>query len=64
MPERVISVPVRTLHSIPTEAGAPIGFDFLSIDVEGHEIEVLRGYDIASWKPHLIVLPRIQRPIM
>jgi hypothetical protein len=24
--------------------------------VEGHEIEVLRGFDIARWKPHLIVL--------
>jgi Methyltransferase FkbM domain len=56
MPERVISVPVRTLDSISTEAGAPIGFDFLSIDVEGHEIEVLRGFDIARWKPHLNVL--------
>lgn len=52
MPERVISVPVRTLDGIPTEAGAPIGFDFLSIDVESHEIEVLRGFDIARWKPH------------
>jgi FkbM family methyltransferase len=56
MPERVISVPVRMLDSISTEAGAPIGFDFLSIDVEGHEIEVLRGFDIARWKPHLNVL--------
>ena len=31
-------------------------FDFLSIDVEGHEIEVLRGFDIARWQPRLILL--------
>src|SRR5262245_23431242 len=55
-PERVISVPVRILDSILTEAGTPIGFDFLSIDVEGHKIEVLRGFDIARWKPRLILL--------
>jgi FkbM family methyltransferase len=55
-PETVIEVPVRTLDSVLTEAGAPTGFDFLSIDVEGHEIEVLRGFDIARWQPRLILL--------
>jgi FkbM family methyltransferase len=55
-PERVINVPVRTLDSILVEAGSPTGFDFLSIDVEGHEIEVLRGFDIGRWRPHLILL--------
>ena len=47
MPERVISVPVRTLDSILTEADTPVAFDFLSTDVEGHEIEMLRGFDVA-----------------
>ena len=28
----------------------------IKIDVEGHEIEVLRGFDIARWKPRLILL--------
>jgi Methyltransferase FkbM domain len=55
-PERVINVPIRTLDSILAEAGTPHGFDFLSIDVEGHEIEVLRGFDIARWRPRLILL--------
>jgi len=55
-PETVIEVPVRTLDSVLTEAGAPVGFDFLSVDVEGHEIEVLRGFDIARWRPQLILL--------
>jgi hypothetical protein len=55
-PEAVIEVPIRTLDSILTEAGTPEQFDFLSIDVEGHEIEVLRGFDIAWWRPQLILL--------
>ena len=55
-PETVIEVPVRTLDSVLEEAGAPAGFDFLSIDVEGHELEVLRGFDIARWRPRLILL--------
>jgi len=55
-PEQVIQVPVKTLDSILDDAGAHPGFDFLSIDVEGHEIEVLRGFDIARWHPRLILL--------
>lgn len=55
-PERVIEVPIRTLDSVLTEAGAPAHFDFLSIDVEGHEIEVLRGFNLARWQPRLILL--------
>jgi FkbM family methyltransferase len=56
VPESVIAVPIRTLDSLLEEAGAPVRFDFLSIDVEGHEIEVLRGFDIARWRPRLILL--------
>ena len=55
-PETIIYVPVRTLDSVLEEAGAPAGFDFLSIDVEGHELEVLRGFSIARWRPRLILL--------
>jgi len=56
MLEKIINVPIRTLDSILVEAGSPTRFDFLSIDVEGHEIEVLRGFDIARWRPRLILL--------
>ena len=38
----VIVVPARTLDSILEEAEAPAPIDMLSIDVEGHETEVLR----------------------
>jgi FkbM family methyltransferase len=55
-PESVMNVPTRTLDSILIEAGTPSGFVFLSIDVEGHEIEVLRGFDIGRWRPRFILL--------
>jgi len=55
-PERTIDVPIRTLDDILVEAGAPARFDFLSIDVEGHELEVLSGFDVARWRPSLILL--------
>lgn len=55
-PVATIDVPIRTLDGVLAEAGAPDHFDFLSIDVEGHEIEVLRGFDIARWRPQLILL--------
>ena len=55
-PEAVIDVPIRTLDSVLEEAGAPEKFDFLSIDVEGHELEVLSGFDIDRWQPRLILL--------
>jgi FkbM family methyltransferase len=55
-PERVIEVPVRTLNGVLEEGGAARGFDFLSIDVEGHELEVLSGFDARRWRPQLILL--------
>jgi hypothetical protein len=56
IPETVIDVPVRTLDDILAEIGAPKPLDFLSVDVEGHEIEVLSGFDFARWRPRLILL--------
>jgi FkbM family methyltransferase len=54
--EGSIEVPARTLDDILSDAGAPAPIDFLSIDVEGHEIEVLAGFDIARWRPRLILI--------
>jgi FkbM family methyltransferase len=55
-PHAVIEVPIRTLDSVLQEAQVPAHFDFLSIDVEDHEIEVLRGFDVVRWQPRLILL--------
>jgi FkbM family methyltransferase len=55
-PEGAIEVPLRTLDDILTEAGAPCPVDFIAVDVEGHELEVLRGFSFARWRPRLILL--------
>jgi FkbM family methyltransferase len=52
----IIVVPTRTLDSILEEASAPVPIDLLSIDVEGHEVEVLRGLDLVRWQPLLILV--------
>ncbi len=54
--EARIEVPVRTLDDILEEAKAPSPIDFVSIDVEGHEVEVLSGYDFARWHPRLLLI--------
>jgi FkbM family methyltransferase len=50
-----LSVPAKTLDSIIQEVGAP-AIDFVSIDVEGAEMEVLRGFDIRRWQPTVVVV--------
>lgn len=47
-------VEVRTLDTLLEEAGFP-KLDFLSIDCEGYEPEVLRGFTVERWKPAVIV---------
>lgn len=56
VPQGTIEVPARTLDDILVEAGAPAPIDFISIDVEGHEVDVLSGFDIARWRPRLILV--------
>jgi FkbM family methyltransferase len=55
-PEGAIDVPIMTLDAVLADAGAPARIDFLSIDVEGHEIAVLSGFDLARWRPRLILI--------
>ena len=47
---------MRTLDDILEQAEAPMPIDFVSIDVEGHEVEVLSGFDLARWRPRLILV--------
>ena len=50
-----IVVPVMTLDEILFEEGNP-EIDFLSIDVEGSELNVLRGIDLLKNRPRLIFI--------
>ncbi len=51
-----IDVSARTLDDILEEVEAPAPVDFVSIDVEGHEVEVLKGFDLARWRPRLLLI--------
>ena len=50
-----IRVPLRTLDSILTKAGVS-KIDFLSIDVEGTELQVLQGLNLEKYAPDLILV--------
>lgn len=49
-------IPTKTLDDILSEQGAPKDMDYLSIDVEGHELEVLGGFDVQRWRPKAITI--------
>ncbi|HUA38783.1 MAG TPA: FkbM family methyltransferase [Candidatus Sulfopaludibacter sp.] len=48
-------VKITTLDKVLSEAGATT-IDFLSLDVEGHEIEVMHGFDFEKYHPSLILI--------
>jgi FkbM family methyltransferase len=50
-----VRVPLRTLDSLLAETGLK-QIDFLSLDVEGLELDVLYGFDLSKWKPRLIFI--------
>ncbi|WP_413267761.1 FkbM family methyltransferase [Floridanema flaviceps] len=51
-----ISVPATTLDELLKRYNSPLEFELLSIDVEGAEMEVLRGFSIAHFKPKIVIV--------
>jgi len=51
-----------TLDEALREHGIGRGFDFLSIDVEGAELDVLAGFSVAEWCPGVVVIEHNGRP--
>jgi FkbM family methyltransferase len=54
-----VDVPAMTLDRILSEnvpGGKPIPIDFLSVDVEGTELDVLRGLDLNAWRPRVLLI--------
>lgn len=52
---RPVQVTTKRLDEILEESGVD-EIDFMSIDVEGHELEVLKGLSIARWQPGIMIL--------
>ncbi|HWF94423.1 MAG TPA: FkbM family methyltransferase, partial [Xanthobacteraceae bacterium] len=53
---QAITVPLTTLRALCEEGHAPAAFDFLKIDVEGAEPEVLLGGDWERYRPKVVVV--------
>jgi FkbM family methyltransferase len=51
---RTLTVPCRSLNELLVDHRGAI--DFVIIDVEGAEIDVLRGFDLATYKPRVLVI--------
>lgn len=48
-------IPLRTIDSILEESGVAT-VDFATIDVEGSELTVLRGWSLEQWKPRVLII--------
>lgn len=60
--EEVIQVPVRPLAEVLAEHCPSRQIDFMSIDVEGFEQEILAGNDWTRFRPTLVVLEINREP--
>lgn len=58
---RRLHVPARTLSSLIEEARLPSPIDLLSLDVEGAELDALRGLDLARHAPRFICVEARER---
>lgn len=50
-----VKVPAKTLTSI-LDISKPKKIDFFSLDVEGYELEVLKGLDFSKYSPIFILI--------
>jgi FkbM family methyltransferase len=51
-----VTVPARTLESVLDEYSNLPDIDFLSLDVEGYELDVLKGINMARYRPKYILV--------
>ena len=55
-----VTLPMTTLAALCEQQHAPAAFEFLKIDVEGAEADVLRGADFTRFRPKVIVVEAIK----
>lgn len=51
---RIVST--NTLDDILSQFNSDKGLDFITIDVEGHEMEVLNGFNLNRWRPRICII--------
>ena len=52
-------IPMKTLNTVLEQLDAPVPLDIVSIDVEGAEMRVLEGFDLAHFRPRVMVIEAI-----
>lgn len=55
-----VTLPVTTLAALCEQQHAPGAYDFLKVDVEGAEADVLRGADFSRARPKIIMVEAIK----
>lgn len=57
--EERVKVKTVTLQELLEQSNAPSEFELLSIDVEGHDLKVLKSIDLSRYSPQLIIIEMI-----
>lgn len=53
---REIKVQAKTLDEMLGDLELDCEIDFISVDVEGHELEALKGFSLYRWRPKIILV--------
>jgi hypothetical protein len=56
-------VPTVSLADLLTQHNAPREIDFLSVDTEGTEFEILSGFDFARWRVSVVAVEHNFDPV-
>jgi FkbM family methyltransferase len=54
--DRKVTAPVTTLDRLLEDYKIPSGFELLVVDVEGAEPDVFAGFDLARWRPKMLIV--------
>ena len=54
--DKFVMVPTCTLNSLLDKHAIAPGFELLVIDVEGAELKVLEGFNLAHYRPRMVII--------
>ncbi|MBP9218615.1 MAG: FkbM family methyltransferase [Sterolibacterium sp.] len=57
--EQVLPIPVRSVNDVLAEHFGRSAPDFISLDVEGLDLQILRSLDFARWRPKVLCVETI-----